>query len=276
MENNNNNVIEEITENVETTPTEEMVEEMEQVETPSAETQPEKIYSEAEFQAKFEESMNKKMPRREAKIRKEFDEKYSQHKRLANVLQAGTGEKDIGKLIDAFEKHYAGKGIDTSLKQPEYSDRDIGILARAEAEDIIAAGYDEVVEETDRLAKIGVKNMTARDKAVFSVLAEHRQNMERSKEFADLGLTEDVYNSPEFKAFASKFKSDTPIKEIVEFYGKTAQPKKEFKTMGSMKTTKADKGVKDYYTPEEISKMTEEDLDNPQVWEAVRRCMTGQ
>ena len=43
-----------------------------------------------------------------------------------------------------------------------------------------------------------------------------------------------------------------------------------------MKTTKADKGVKDYYTPEEISKMTEEDLDNPQVWEAVRRCMTGQ
>ena len=45
MENNNNNVIEEITENVETTPTEEMVEEMEQVETPSAETQPEKIYS---------------------------------------------------------------------------------------------------------------------------------------------------------------------------------------------------------------------------------------
>lgn len=276
MENNNNNVIEEITENVDTTTTEEIVEDIEQIEEPTGETQSDKIYSEAEFQAKFEESMNKKMPRREAKIRKEVDGEYSQHKELVSVLQAGTGEKDIGKLIDAFKTHYAGKGIDTTSKQPEYSERDIGILARAEAQDIIAAGYDEVVEETDRLAKIGVKNMTARDKAVFSVLAEHRQNMERSKEFADLGLTEDVYNSPEFKAFASKFKSDTPIKEIVDLYGKTAQPKKDFQTMGSMKTGKSDKGVKDYYTPEEISKLTEQDLDNPKVWEAVRRSMTGQ
>lgn len=275
MENNKDNVIEEITENMETTTTEENVEEMEQVETPSAETQPEKLYSEDEYQAKLEEAMNKKMPRREAKIRKSVDAEYSQHKKLVNVLQAGTGEKDLGKLIEAFENHYRSKGIDITSKQPEYSERDIGILARAEAEDIIASGFDEVVEETDRLAKIGVKNMTARDKAVFQVLAEHRQNMERSKKFADLGLTEDVYNSPEFKNFDSKFKSDTPVKEIVEYYGKTAQPKKEFKTMGSMKTTKADKGVKDYYTPEEIDRLTEEDLDNPQVWEAVRRSMTG-
>jgi hypothetical protein len=35
------------------------------------------------------------------------------------------------------------------------------------------------------------------------------------------------------------------------------------------------KGVKDYYSPEEIDRLTEEDLDDPQVWEAVRRSMTG-
>lgn len=275
MKNNKNIAIEEIDENVETTPTEEMVEEMEQVETPSAETQSEKIYSEAEFQAKFEESMNKKMPRREAKIRKEFDEKYSQHKRLANVLQAGTGEKDIGKIIDAFEKHYAGKGIDTSSKQPEYSERDTVVLARADAEEIIASGFDEVVEETDRLAKIGVKNMTARDKEMFRVLAAHRQNTERSKEFADLGVTEDVYNSTEFKNFASMFKADTPIKEILSIYNKTAQPKKEIQTMGSMKNSKADNSaVKDYYSPEEAKKFTRADYDKtPGLLEAVEKSM---
>ena len=78
---------------------------------------------------------------------------------------------------------HAGKGIDTSPKQPEYSARDNAILARAEAEDIIASGYDEVVEETNRLAQIGVENMSAREKAVFSVLAEHRQKTERNKAF---------------------------------------------------------------------------------------------
>ena len=41
-----------------------------------------------------------------------------------------------------------------------------------------------------------------------------------------------------------------------------------------MTSTQAPK-VKDYYSPEEIERLTEEDLDNPKVWEAVRRSMTG-
>lgn len=31
---------------------------------------------------------------------------------------------------------------------------------------------------------------------------------------------------------------------------------------------------KDYYTPEEVDKLTEKDLDNPKVWEKVRKSMT--
>ena len=76
MENDNNIVMEEITENVESTTTEEIVEDGKQVEKPSAETPPEKIYSEAEFQARVKESMDKKVPRMEAKIRKQYDDEY--------------------------------------------------------------------------------------------------------------------------------------------------------------------------------------------------------
>ena len=32
--------------------------------------------------------------------------------------------------------------------------------------------------------------------------------------------------------------------------------------------------VKDYYTEDEIRKLTDEELDNPKIWEAVRRSMT--
>ena len=45
--------------------------------------------------------------------------------------------------------------------------------------------------------------------------------------------------------------------------------------MGSMRNGVEPK-VKDFYTPEEIERLTEADLDNEDVWNAVRRSMTGQ
>ena len=115
--------------------------------------------------------------------------------------------------------------------------------------------------------------MTAREKAVFKALAEYRQNTERSQELSRIGVTEDVYNSKEFKDFAGKFAANTPIAEIYDIYHKTL-PKKEIKTMGSMKQM-PETGVKDYYSPEDIDKLSLSDLDDPKVWEAVRRSMTG-
>ena len=53
------------------------------------------------------------------------------------------------------------------------------------------------------------------------------------------------------------------------------KPKKETKQIGSMKGVPESR-KKDYYTPEEISKLSEEDLDDPEIWEAVRKSMTGQ
>ena len=115
--------------------------------------------------------------------------------------------------------------------------------------------------------------MTEKEKAVFQTLATHRQNAERIRELAEIGVTENVYNSEEFKNFSSKFNQNTPIKDVYDIYAKM-QPRKEHKTMGSMKQSQGTV-VKDYYTPEEIERLTEDDLDNPKVWEAVRRSMTG-
>ena len=53
------------------------------------------------------------------------------------------------------------------------------------------------------------------------------------------------------------------------------KPKKKIEPMGSMKSGPSSI-VKDHYTAEEIERLTDEDLDNPQVWEAVRKSMTGQ
>ena len=257
---NNENFVEE-TENVEQT-TEQIAE------------QPEQKYTQADVDRMVKEKLDEVLPgkiaRREARIRKEYDRQYGD---LVEVLKAGTGREDLGEITDGFRQFYEKKGVKFREK-PNYTEQDVEVLARADAANIINSGFDEVVEEVDRLAKIGADNMSPRDRAVFIALAEHRQAAERGRELSQIGVTEDVYNSQEFKDFAGKFNPDTPITDIYDIYRKT-KPKKEIRTMGSMRQTQ-DEGVKDYYSPEEIDRLTEEDLDDPRVWEAVRRSMTGQ
>lgn len=256
---NNENLAVEAAENVETTATEEIV--GEQVEQPA-----EKTFTQSEVN----EIVKGAKARAKAQVRKEYDRKYGG---LTNVLKAGTGKESVEDITDTFTKFYEGKGIKISRGEPYYSAKDIEVLARAEADEVIRLGYDEVVEEVDRLTDLGVDKMTAKEKALFKVLAEHRQNTERQNELSKIGVTEDVYNSTEFQNFAKQFNPTTPIADIFNIYRQT-QPKKDIKPMGSMKNTAVNE-VKDFYSAEEISKMSEDDLRNPDVWNAVRRSMTG-
>ena len=229
-----------------------------------------KTYTEAEFNAKLDEVLGKKLARREAKIRKEYDRKYGS---LEEVLKAGTGKESVEEMTDTFAKFYESKGIKLPEK-PNYSDKDIEVHARAEAADIINAGYEDVVEEVDRLTEIGAKKMTAREKAYFKVLAEHRQKVEHQNELARIGVTDDEYNSREFQEFAGKFNPKTPIAEVYDFYSKT-KPKKDIKPMGSMKnSTSEDSTVKEFYTRDEALKFTKSDFDkNPALFKAVQASM---
>ena len=249
MENNENFVAEQVAENVEQTT-----------------EQTPKMYTQEEVDA----IVGKRLARKEARIRKEYDRKYGD---LEGVLKAGTGKESIEEMTDTFKQFYQKKGIQMPEK-PAYSDNDIAVLAKADAEDIIRSGYDDVVEEVDRLTALGVANMTAREKAIFKTLAEHRQSAERGRELSKLGVTEDVYNSSEFKDFAGKFTPNTPIRDIYDIYAKT-QPKKEIRTMGSMKNSTTDDGtVKDFYTRDEALRFTKKDFDkNPALYKAVEASM---
>ena len=220
-------------------------------------------------QEEVNEIVGKAKARNSAKIRREYDRKYGS---LTEVLEAGTGKQSVEEITNTFREFYKGKGIKLPQK-PSYSDTDIEILARADADEIIRGGFEDVVEEVDRLADIGADNMTAREKALFKTLAEHRQSAERGRELSQIGVTEDVYSSKEFNDFAGKFNPKTPIREIYDIFQKT-QPRKEIKPMGSMKTSAPDSGVKEYYSPEEARKFTRADLDkNPALFAAIEKSM---
>jgi hypothetical protein len=251
--NENENLVTEVTENAEQT---------------AEETQQNvKTYTQDELDA----IVGKRLARQDAKIRKEYDRKYG---RLEEVLKAGTGKEDVDEMTETFEKFYESKGVKIN-KRPTYSDKENEVLARAEAEDIIRNGdFEDVVDEVDRLAKIGVEKMTAREKAVFKILAEHRANAERYNALAEMGVTADEYNSPEFTEFANQFKSDVPITKVYEQYAKT-KPKKEKQTTGSMKNSDSgDNGVKEFYTPEEAKRFTLAEIQkNPKLRGAIEKSM---
>ena len=249
MENMENLVTEEVAENVEQTT-----------------EQTPKTYTQEEVDA----IVGKRVARNTAKITKQFERKYGG---LTEVLKAGTGKESVEEMTDTFKQFYQKKGIQIP-QEPTYSARDIELLARAEANDIISSGFEEVVDEVDRLAEIGADNMTPREKAVFKVLAEHRQTTERGNELAKRGVTEDVYSSKEFAEFASKFHSSVPISQVYDIFEKT-QPKKQHQTMGSMRNSDSgDAGVKDFYTPEEARRFTKKDFDkNPALFAAVEKSM---
>ena len=254
----NENLVLDGTENVEGTTTEETVEQV---------TEPVKTYTEEEVN----QIVGKKIARERAKIQKENKRTYG---RLEHVLKAGMGGETIEEMTNSLEKFYTDKGISIP-KEPTYSNKDIEVLAKAEADEIISSGFEDVIEEADRLRDIGAERMTAREKALFVKLTDHIKNTETGRELSKLGVTEDVYKSDDFKSFAKKFEgSKTPIKEIYEIYNKT-QPKKEIKTMGSMKHAASDKSdVKDFYSYEEAQKFSREDFDkNPALYDAVQKSM---
>lgn len=214
--------------------------------------------------------VGKRSARLEKKLRKEYDRKYGG---LTEVLEAGTGKKTVEEQTEAFRSYYESKGVEFKKKPQEWSIRDIEALAMADANEIISSGEEDVADEVDRLAELGLDNMTAREKATFKILAEHRKNADKTRKLAEIGADEKVYNSPEFVEFQKMFASETPIEKVYETFKKT-QPKKEIQTMGSMKQSPVDKR-KDYYSPEEIEKLSMKDLEDPHIWAAVRKSMTG-
>lgn len=267
----NENLVTDVTENVEQA-TEGLVEGAEES-TEVVEESP-KTYTEEELNKRVDELLAKKIARKEDKIRKEYEKKYSTHREIESVLNAGLGTSNIEEAKQSLEDFYAKRGIKVPKYHDTYSENDTKILANAEADSIIDAGYDEIVEEVNRLADIGADKMTPREKIIFTKLAGERQRLEDQKALASLGISKDSIDAEDFKEFSKKLNPTLGLKEQYELY-LAQKPKKQIEKMGSMKSGQASK-VKDFYTAEEIERMTDEDLDNPAIWEAVRKSMTGQ
>ncbi len=227
-----------------------------------------------------QEELNGIMQRKDAqhkrKLQKALEAERAKTGDLMSVLKAATGEEDVEAITERFRSHCQKSGIHVPEKKaPSYTDRELQILAKADAEDIIGDGIEAVIEETDRLAALGLAKMTPREKVLFRILAEERGTAERKAALAEIGVGEDIAGSQEFLDFSKKFVKGTPPGEIYDLYQKMQQPKKNIKPIGSIANSVPDSaGVKEYYTPEEAKKFTQKEIDsNPSLFRAIVNSM---
>ena len=170
----------------------------------TVEEQP-KMYTEEDVQkmidAKVDEILPRKIERQKAKIERAYQEKYS---KAEQMLKFGFNAENLEEATEKMQSFFESKGYKIPNQQPNLSEEDLDYLAEKEANKIIDYGFDEIVEETDRLSQKGVEGMTQREKRIFMKLAQKRQQLESEKELASMGINIDALINHRLKAKLNK------------------------------------------------------------------------
>lgn len=228
------------------------------------------LKSNPDYQQEFSDMMKTRLDRQERNFQKEL----SKYKDTENVLKSTLGASDIEEANKKLREYYENEGIKLpEVYKPGLSSREIEVLAKADAQDFINEGYDSMLNEANRLAAKEYKNLNDRERIIFNTLAEELNKENFKRELLKVGAKEDVLNDKEFINFRNQFNSKTPIGDIYNLYLQTHNSKQKPTPMGSMKDTTAKKDIKDYYSPDDVNKLTDEDWAKPGVFEKALASM---
>ena len=221
-----------------------------------------------DLQEEYNNSIKTRLNRQKNSLARQYDEKY---KRINNVLNAGLHTENIDEAAEKLENFYKEQGVSIPSSERNFSDKELQILAKAEANEIIDLGYEAIVDELDTLVEKGIENMTQREKLIFKELEEKRSSEANNIELQKIGAKKDILESKDFKEYASMFKENTPITKVYEMYTKN-MPEPDIEPIGKLNNQKA-KEEKTTYTPDEVDRLTAKDYEDPKVMERVRASM---
>lgn len=252
--------------------TDETLEELEVKDTTNEEEgKPEKTFTQEEV----DRVVSQEKARFERKYRKEEESKLSKFKKLENVLRAGLSLSDEDDVLSKVEDFYKEQGIDIP-ENKSLNKKDAEILGISDAQEMIKTFDDTEIEvRANELADKQAKGKTsAREDAEFFELGKYLTGKLKEKELETNGIDTSILQDNGFRDFADKFNSNMKMSEIYELWEKVNinTPKKPVST-GSTKSTVPDNQVKEYYTPDEVDKLSSKDLDNPTIFKRVRESM---
>ena len=195
-ENTDAQAVEQFEEGIELTDTTSQEEEKKEVKTYTAE-EVEKMVND-----RINNLLPKKIEREKRKMEKQYSDKLAKYEETDSILKAGLGTKDISESNQRMREFYKEQGIDIpAYSKPKYSEEDEKILGKAEATKIIDLGFEEMQEEANRLAAIGVDKMTPREKVMFNTLANELTHQKQVKELSKLGVKDDLLKDNQYETF---------------------------------------------------------------------------
>lgn len=235
-------------------------------------------------QAEVDEIVKERLARERKKYAdyEDIKEQYETLKEISELLAqggvAGTPAEQIAHL-----KQYYG----VTQKQAEQM---VNASAKNEAEETKAfveaerfsrkATDDEIVDEVERILAIPVSKRKEKDLVKLEVLEQRYGAIKFRNEYLEAekwyhenheGDFKELVNDADFKEFIEG--SSAPLKKMVQKYMKFTGKAKRPKSPGSAKDT-GGTTAKEYYTPAEVDKLTDEQLSDPKIWAAVRKSMT--
>lgn len=220
----------------------------------------------------MEEKIKDRIARDRASQERKFNKELAKYKQLENVINAGLGVNNIDDAISKTSSYYREQGIEIPELKDSFSERDQRVLAKADAQEIIELGKEEMELEANRLSNIPLDKMTIRERTMFDTLCAELTNLKDIDELKAKGYKTDILQTKEFNDFRNQFNFKTPISTIYEMYNKiNGQKVEQPASPGSAKTSTTNNEIKDYYSSEDFDKLTKEDLDNPKVMEIVNR-----
>lgn len=262
---NNENEVTKVTENVEKTTEETLVD---------GSKDQKQVDIDTLVNNKINELLPKKLARRERKIKKEYEEKYG---KLETTLKAGLEVDNIEEATNKLREFYKKNGIEIPKSKETLTDKEYEILGKSEAHETIDLGIDEVEAEASRMAQIGYENLSKKDKVIYGELAKALNYESKKKELKNQDIDTNILDKEEFNQFAKQFNKDTKIIDIYNLYNKInkkEEKKEEIHQIGSLKSSDNSKEIKSFYTYEESKKFSKKDFDeNPKLFKAIENSM---
>ena len=209
-------------------------------------------------QDEVDEIVSRRIKREKNRIERDYSEELNKYKELAYLTEKGLKANDLDETLEKTRKFYEEQGI---KYVPSANTKDDEILAKAYANEIIED--NDSIEDLEKYAnKLSRKNnLSNRDKLVLENIVSEINDRKRLTDLKKIGVTEDVYNSKEFRNFESKFNKETPIDEIFNLYNSSKkQAESKPANPGSMKSIPGKK-EKGYITEAEYDKMTDKEIE---------------
>jgi len=216
-----------------------------------------------------DEEVNSIVDKRVARKMRKYEKQMAEYEDTENVLKSALEVDNISDANKKLRSYYQEQGYELPEKKSSYSERELNILAKAEADEIIEEGYDSMLEEANRLAKIGYQNLNQKEKLIFMTLGDELDKQNDTRELKKIGANEELLKKTDFIELRNMFDKKTPIEKVYGLY-KNQEPKPKVELPGSMKNTSV-KEEKEYLTPEEVVALTPEDWEKPGMWEKVRK-----